>query len=286
MSVAGASARKGSFGTGLRTRPKAWTLLLGALVGLLIWELSAQTLGKASPQAAQILPSLWIVVREGFTALSAFGPLADAHPNSVPGALAALGSNGAITLWRVTLGLVIGAGLGVVLGLLVSGLRPLRHGVTGVAELMRMLPTLAMAPLFTLWFGATTSASVVFIVFAVTFVVLVGMTNAVRNVPPEVLEYPRTLGVGKVRLLVRVVLPAVLPEIRGPLMFAGLVAWTTSLASELYGIQSGLGWMLGQTLRFSLVDQMVVVAVIFSGLALVTMRLLGLLVTRLTAWND
>src|SRR5690606_38709296 len=111
--------------------------------------------------------------------------------------------------------------------------------------------------------------------FGVMFIIFVAVTNAVRNIPPEVIEYPKTLGVSPLKLYTSVIFPAVLPEIRGPLMFGGLVAWTSALASELYGIQSGLGWMMGETLKFSLVAQMVVVAVIFSLLALITMRSLS-----------
>lgn len=282
-----------SFDAKLRTAPKTWTLLAGGIVGVVAWEIAAQVIGRSGPQASQVMPSVATIVTDGFMGLSnffkgGFGIPATANGGelSVQAALLALLTNGWVTLWRVIVGLVVGAGLGALLGFLVSGLRPLRYGVTGVAELMRMLPTLAMAPLFTLWFGATTLASVIFIIFAVTFIMFVAVTNAARNIPPEVIEYPRTLGVRGVKMYLMVVFPAILPEVRGPLIFAGLVAWTSALASELYGIQSGLGWMLGETLKFSLVDQMVVIAVTFSALALATMRALGWLVGKATAWND
>jgi ABC-type nitrate/sulfonate/bicarbonate transport system permease component len=99
-----------------------------------------------------------------------------------------------------------------------------------------------------------------------------------------VLEYPRTLGIRGLNLWLRVVLPAILPELRGTLIFGGLVGWTSVLAAEMYGLTSGLGWMLSETLRFSLVDRMLVVTVVFSGLALLTMKLLGGLVSHITRW--
>ncbi|UOQ56439.1 ABC transporter permease subunit [Leucobacter allii] len=285
--------RRSSFDDRLRTTPKGWALLAGALVGLAAWETAAQVIGRNGPQAAQVMPSLLTVATDGFVGLSnffkgGFGIEATANgaETSALGAVLSLVTNGAITVLRVVVGLVAGSALGALLGFLVAGLRPLRYGVTGVAELMRMLPTLAMAPLFTLWFGATTAASIVFIIFGVMFIVFVAVTNAVRNIPPETIEYPRTLGVRGVRMYTRVIFPAVLPEVRGPLMFAGLVAWTSALASELYGIQSGLGWMLGETLKFSLVGQMVVIAIVYSALALGTMRAMSWGVGRATAWND
>ena len=158
----------------------------------------------------------------------------------------------------------------------------MRLAVSGVSEMMRMLPALAMAPLFTLWFGATSRASILFIIFSVAFIVLLATANAVANLPAHLVDYPRTLGLSGWGLWTRVVTPAILPELRGSLVFGGLVAWTTVLASEMYGLGSGLGYMLSDTLRFSQVDRMVVVALIFSVLALATMKLLGGGVNRLT----
>ncbi|MGW5383222.1 ABC transporter permease [Nocardia sp. NPDC003963] len=273
----------------LRTRASGYSILIGLVAGLAIWEIAARLAAATDAQADRVLPSLVTIAREGFTGLGHYytGGLGvsgagDGDPVS---ATAALVYNGLITTGRVTAGLALAVALGMVLGLLVAAVRPVRLGVSGVAELMRMLPALAMAPLFTLWFGATSTASVVFIVFAAAFIVLIAVVNAVANLAPELTEYPRTLGLSNRSLYTRVVLPAILPELRGPLMFAGLVAWTSVLASEMYGLQSGLGWMLSDTLRFSLIDRMFVVAVVFSALALATMKLVGVLVGRVTRWS-
>lgn len=272
----------------LRTRATGRSLLAGLVVALVLWEVAARVLAATTGQGDRVLPSLVTVVGTGFPGLSDYYSgnlgIAATGPDNAGGAVLALVANGLITLTRVAVGLALAIAVGITLGLLVGAVRPVRWSVSGVAEVLRMLPALAMAPLFTLWFGATWHASVIFIVFSVAFVVLVATVNAVANLPAHVTDYPRTLGVRGVRLWTRVVLPAVLPELRGSLVFGGLVAWTTVLASEMYGLQSGLGWMLNETLRFSLVERMVVVAVVFSGLALATMRLLGSAVGRLTRW--
>ncbi|WP_328395824.1 ABC transporter permease [Nocardia sp. NBC_00416] len=274
----------------LRTRAKTSSILGGLLVGLLAWELAARVMAATNEQADRVLPSLATVARRGFLGLGHYysGGLgvAAGGDGEIVSAAAALVYNGLVTTGRVAIGLVLAVAAGTVLGLLVAAVRPVRLGVSGAAELMRMLPALAMAPLFTLWFGATSTASVVFIVFGAAFIVLIAVLNAVANLAPQITEYPRTLGVSTRSLYVRVILPAILPELRGPLMFAGLVAWTSVLASEMYGLESGLGWMLNDTLRFSQIDRMFVVAVVFSALALTTMKVVGALVNRATRWNS
>ncbi|MGO2751544.1 MAG: ABC transporter permease [Pseudoclavibacter sp.] len=275
----------------LRTRPSVVSIIVGVLVGAVLWEAIAQVLAAVAPQGDRVMPSLVTAATSGLLGVSDYwsGGLgiestAQGGAQSITGALLALGVNAATTLLRVLVGLVLALVLGIGLGLVISAVRPVRYAVSGVAEMIRMLPGLAMAPLFTLWFGATDFAAVAFVVFGVAFVVLVGTTGAVANLRPEVLEYPRTLGVRGLGLWTRVVLPAILPELRGTLIFGALVGWTSVLAAEMYGLTSGLGWMLAETLRFSLVDRMLVVAVVFSGLALVTMKLLGAAIERATKW--
>lgn len=273
----------------LRTRGTTTSILVGLLVGLLAWEVAARVMASSNEQADRVLPSLATIAHRGFLGLGHYYSgglgIAPAGDGSVVASVAALLYNSLVTTGRVAVGLVLAIAAGLVLGLLVAAFRPVRLSVSGVAELMRLLPALAMAPLFTLWFGATSTASVVFIVFGATFIVLIAVVNAVANLAPHVTEYPHTLGISTLSLYSRVVFPAILPELRGPLVFAGLVAWTSVLASEMYGLQSGLGWMLNDTLRFSQIDRMFVVAVVFSALALATMKLLGALVNRSTRWN-
>ena len=275
----------------LRTRASGLSILVGIVVLLAAWEVAAYVISSATPQGDRVMPSLGVVATTGLLGVSdywgggfGFTPTAQGGEQTYGAAVLALVSNAGLTLLRVVCGLSLALFVGIGLGLLTAAARPVRLAVTPVAEMLRMMPALAMAPLFTLWFGATTVAAVLFVVFGVAFIVLVGTVNAVRNLPPHTFEYARTLGVRGPQLWTRVALPAILPELRGTLVFGGLVSWTSVLAGEMYGLPSGLGWMLSETLRFSLVDRMVIVAVVFSVLALGTMKLLGALTGRLSRW--
>lgn len=268
------------YGSGLRTRPRRRSLVIGTLAGLVVWELLALLAGALTAQGDHVVPHLKVIVTEGITGLSHFyrggwGPATTLQgaPDSVGLAALAVLQNGLVTLGRFVTGYLAALALGLPAGLLVGAARPVRLAAGGVAGLLRMLPLLAMAPLFTLWFGATSGASIGFVTFGAFWVVLLATANAVGNLPPHVTDYPRTLGLSRTRISTHIVLPAIVPELRGALVLAAGTAWACVLASELYGIQSGLGWALNQTLVYSLVDQMVLVAGLFAGLSLATSRL-------------
>nr|WP_269329782.1 ABC transporter permease subunit [Kineosporia babensis] len=249
--------------------------------------------GATTSQGQNVVPPLQQVLTTGITGLSHFykggwGPetTLQGAEDSVPLAALAVLQNSLATLVRAWAGYLLAVALGLPIGLAVAAVRPLRQAVSGIAGLLRMLPVLAMSPLFALWFGATTTASIAFVTFGAFWVVLLATANAVNSLPAPLTEYPRTLGLTPLQISIRIVLPAILPALRGALMLAAGTAWACVLASELYGIQSGLGWALNQTLLYTLVDQMVVVAGVFAGLSLASLRLVNCVTGRLTGWSE
>ena len=281
------------FGVGLRSRARGRSLVVGTVAGLVVWQILAVVVGATTAQGQNVVPPLQTILTSGMTGLSHFykGGLGArttlrGAPDSLGLATLAVLQNSAVTAFRVWAGYLLAVVLGLPAGLLIAATRPVRQAVGAIAGLLRMLPLLAMSPLFTLWFGATSRAAISFVAFGAFWVVLLATANAVGNLKPEVTDYASTLGLGPLRSATQIVLPAILPELRGALMLAAGTAWACGLAAELYGIQSGLGWALGQTLAYSLVDQMLVVSGVFVLLALASLRLVDRGSGRLARWSE
>lgn len=256
--------------------------LIAALILLCaIWEAIAIVIADRVARPDLVLPRWESVLGTSFRELAnyyagSFGgtPPSQGGAVSVGNAFLAVAENLAFSLGRVVGGLAIGVTAGVLLAFGCTSVRAIRDFTLGLANSLRMLPLLALAPLFTLWFGADSAASVAFIAFAVGLVMLFATISAVANLPKEYEEYARTLGASRWQRNVRVVVPAIMPEIGNALILCVPLAWGVLLASELFGIQNGLGWMMGEALGFSLVGRvtaiaMVFVVVIFAFLALV-----------------
>lgn len=281
------------FGSRIRTQFRPGRVLVGALVLVALWEIVARvvTRGMANPQ--YVMPDLGYVAQHGLPGLSDYyrgmfgGALtSEGAAQSVTLGLAAIVEHGLISTTRFGVGFVAGIVLGVVLGLAMSALRPVRAATFGVANLLRMLPLLALAPLFTLWFGPTTAASIVFIAFVVALITLIGTLNAVQNLDVSTAEYARTLGMSRLATYRRIILPGIIPELCATTLLCVPMAWSVLLASELYGIQTGVGWMMGQALAFTLVDRITVIAAVFIVLTFVSLRLVQLVNNRATTWSE
>lgn len=268
------------------------SVLVGVIVAAVVWEALAQVIARTAANPEQVVPSLMHVFGPATRELSNYwqGGLGVTPPErggeeTYLAAVLALIDNGATSVLRVGLGFGLAVLVGVGMGLAVGWSRRLRLVTIGIGDLLRLLPLLAMVPLFALWFGATTQQAVIFIAFAAGVILLVATINAIENVPAHFAEYAATLGASRRQIYRTVIAPAILPELKGTLLVCAAFAWSISLASELLGIQSGLGWMMAQALRFNQTGRMVVIALAFVALAILTIKLVERLAQRATRWD-
>ena len=276
-----------------RTRRSAVAVLVSLAAYLVVWEVVSRLVARSVEFPEFVMPGLGSAITDGLPRVGEyyggmFGgtpPSQGGQTSSVTGLLALL-EHSLLSLGRFAGGLALGVTLGVVVGTSMVTRRELRLGFQGLANLLRMLPILAMGPLFTLWFGARSAASIAFIAFAVAPIVLIATMSAVRHLDQDTTDYARTLGASPSVLRRRVVLPALVPGIAGSIGVVGVLAWSVLLASELYGIQDGVGWMMGQALEFTQMPAVMVIGAAFIALAFATATVLGRVTARLTRWAE
>lgn len=115
---------------------------------------------------------------------------------------------------------------------------------------------------------------------------LIATLHAVGNIDQDVTAYARTLGVPRARIHRSVVMPAIVPELAGTFTLCVPLAWSVLLTSEIYGVQEGLGWMMGEALRFTLVDRITLIAAAFILADFVTMQAARRIVAGAARWTE
>jgi NitT/TauT family transport system permease protein len=146
--------------------------------------------------------------------------------------------------YRVLLGFVIAAILGVPLGLLMGTFKMAEAVIEPIMGFIRYMPASAFIPLFILWLGIGDVQKVA-IIFVGSFFQLVLMIAVVaKSVPKDMLETAYTLGAGRVQVIRKVLLPASLPGILDTLRIIIGWAWTYIVVAELVASSSGIGYMI------------------------------------------
>ena len=174
------------------------------------------------------------------------------------------------SLWRVAVGFVISATLGVPVGLWLGQHLYARQAFVPVLNFFRFLSPLAWIPFAILWFHIGDKPAV-FLIFMATFFPLVLATmSAVATIPSIYFRVARDYHYKGIELLTKVTFPAVLPQVITALRVSYGIAWVVIVAAEMVGCQDGLGygiWEARNGLRLdSAVCYMIVIGLLGMGI--------------------
>jgi NitT/TauT family transport system permease protein len=146
--------------------------------------------------------------------------------------------------YRVLVGFLIAAVIGVPLGLLMGTFKAAEALIEPLMGFIRYMPASAFIPLFILWLGIG-DVEKIGIIFVGSFFQLVLMVAVVaKNVHKDMLETAYTLGAKRVQVIGKVLLPASLPGILDTLRIIVGWAWTYIVVAELVASSSGIGYMI------------------------------------------
>lgn len=150
-----------------------------------------------------------------------------------------------------SLGVVVGAGLGMLIGV-----RPrLRHAVTPVIDFMRSLPPTALIPTVIVIVGIGSTGKVWLIGLACVWPVLLNTITAVANLDTTWWQTARAYRIRGWRYLYRVQLPGALPQILAGARTSLAIALIMVVVTEMVGSIDGIGHFVIQAQRtFALAD--------------------------------
>jgi ABC-type nitrate/sulfonate/bicarbonate transport system permease component len=148
------------------------------------------------------------------------------------------------TFWAALAGIGAAALLGIALGIALSLSRGLMQAAYPTVVFFQLIPKVALAPVFLIWFGTGFAAKTVFAVFIAFFPVLVGTIAGLQAVPPSYHRLCRALLMGRLRTLIKVELPFALPHIFSGLRIGVTFAVIGVVLGEFITAQSGLGYII------------------------------------------
>ncbi len=213
------------------TRPPVRILLgLAAPVLLLLWWQTAATsaaAGVAPPSA---------IVQTAIALISDGSLLHDA----------------AATLGRAFTGLLIGAPLGIIVGIAMGIWRPLDRLLGPLLHGLRQVPMIGWLPLVGLWFGSGEGTELIVVSLSAFFPAMLNSHAGVAQVEKRFVEVGRIYGFGTLQRIRFILLPAAMPLVLTGLTQSLAFAWIATIGAE---ILTGAGGGLGVTIQLAQVQQ-------------------------------
>jgi len=156
----------------------------------------------------------------------------------------------ALSIKTIFLGFIISSIVGVPLGILCGAYTPVSRLAEPVIDFVRYMPAPAFGALAVAVLGIYGAPKVAIIVIGTFFQQVLIIANTTRKLDPALLEAALTLGTRSRQLLMRVVVPGILPDLyRDQRILLGW-AWTYLIVAELIGTTSGITWFITQQARY------------------------------------
>lgn len=169
-----------------------------------------------------------------------------------------------ISLWRASVGFLIGGSIGLILGVL-NGASPIAERLLDSSlQMVRNIPHLALIPLVILWFGIGDEARIFLVILGVFFPVYINTFHGIRSVDPKLLEMGRVYGLNRTQLFLQIILPGSLSNILVGVRYALGLMWLTLIVAETIAANSGIGYMAMNAREFMQTDVVVLSILLYA----------------------
>lgn len=168
------------------------------------------------------------------------------------------------SLFRVIVGFVLGALVGIPLGYAMGLSDWFRGWFDPIVEFMRPVPPLALIPLVIIWAGIGEVGKIILLFLAALWIMAIAARAGVSGVRISKVHAAYSLGASKAQIMRHVIIPNSLPEIFTGARVAMGVCWGTVVAAELVAAEKGAGMMIMVASKFQSTD-VVIMGIILIG---------------------
>jgi NitT/TauT family transport system permease protein len=232
----------------MNLRPsKAAALFLGLLpfFVLILFYLVASDARLAENPSDKLLPSLTsfadAIDRMAFTPSSRTGEILFVEDTVA-------------SLKRLGLGVLISAVLALLMGIPLGLIPFVRAGLSPFVAAFSMVPPMAVLPILFIVIGMGEMAKVALIVIGVTPLIVRDLQQRVSEIPAEQLIKAQTLGASTWTIVVRIILPQILPRLFDAVRLTLGTAWIFLISAEAIAATEGLGYRIFLVRRYLSMD--------------------------------
>jgi len=190
------------------------------------------------------------------------------------------------SLYRVLIGFIIAAVVGVVLGVLIGWFKLVSNLFDPFIQLLRPIPVTAWLPFSIVFFGIQDTSAIFLIAFGTFFPIVVNSTAGAQHVPKVLIRAALMLGTKQSQLLRRVVFPSALPSIFTGLRLGIGLAWVLVIVAEMLAVDAGLGRALWTAYEFIRMDLIVAAMVSIGIMGFLSDRIIVFIRDRALRWAE
>lgn len=147
---------------------------------------------------------------------------------------------------RISIATFLSMAIAIPLALLICSCKTLNEMISPVISAMRYIPVTAFSPLLILWFGIDEEMKISFLFLATFVYVLPSTVLCLQEVPQDLIDTGKSIGMRSHEIISEILLPAALPSIMNSFLMMYGIGWTYVAVIEAVNAKYGLGYIINQ----------------------------------------
>ena len=155
-----------------------------------------------------------------------------------------LAYHGWVTAYEMLLGYALAVAVAVPLAIAITSSQRFDSFVMPTLLFFQVVPKVAVAPLFLVWFGVGALPKILVAFLISFFPIVIDAAVGLRSMSGEMTDLARSMGASRMQVFARFRLPTSLPYLFSGLKVAATLAVAGAVVGEFVGADKGLGYLL------------------------------------------
>ncbi|MFN6953474.1 MAG: ABC transporter permease [Acetobacteraceae bacterium] len=150
----------------------------------------------------------------------------------------------AVTAGQAVAGFALAVLIGMALAVVFTWFAPVRRALMPLLVTLNLVPKVALAPLFIVWFGYGLLPNILITFIIAFFPIVITVARGLAEVEPELLDLVRVQRATRWQVFRKIQLPSALPYLFSGMRVAAVLAIAGTIVGEFIGSEAGLGFLM------------------------------------------
>ena len=190
------------------------------------------------------------------------------------------------TLYEGMVGFLIAIALSIILAVIMDMVPLIKRALYPVIVISQTIPTVALAPLFIIWFGFGALPKIIVVVIVCFFPIVISIVDGLEGVDKDLINHFKLMGASKLNVFLHLKLPYGMINFFSGMRIAATYSIMGAVIGEWLGGDKGLGVYMTRARSAYALDKMFASIVIIVVISMGIFLLVSLMEKLFTPWNN
>lgn len=190
------------------------------------------------------------------------------------------------TLYEGMVGFLIAIVLSIILAIIMDRFSLIKKALYPVLVISQTIPTVALAPLFIIWFGFGALPKIIVVVIVCFFPIVISIVDGLEGVDKDLINHFKLMGASKLKVFLHLKLPYGMINFFSGMRIAATYSIMGAVIGEWLGGDKGLGVYMTRARSAYALDKMFAAIVIIVVISMAIFLLVSIMEKIFTPWNN